>query len=205
MGIHIAPNGYQKEQAQAIRKKSNEHARAISAFPINRSQAGILYRSSYVPSMKYPLPATMLTDKQCARIQRKTDSVYLAKQWYNSKFPRAVADAVENIGGLGIQKLHTEQGICQVETYVKHVRSRTTLEKVLRILTEQYQLISGLSRSILRDTRPLPHAQYTWLSSLCKFLHSTSAEVLLEDEWVVATKWKNNQHLMDISMKDWSE
>jgi len=63
--------------------------------------------------------------------------------------PKAVIYAPSMHGGLGLKHLYTKQGVQKALQVIKHLRTRTTLGKLMQTAIKAYQIQAGLPNSIL--------------------------------------------------------
>jgi hypothetical protein len=68
--------------------------------------------------------------------------------------PQAVVFATKRKGGVGVLDLATEQGVCQTQILISHMRAKTYISTTLYILIKSYELHAGVNNSIL--LRPCP-------------------------------------------------
>ena len=75
----------------------------------------------WLPTMRYSLGTTTLSNQQLEHIQTNATGSFLTKMGFNWNFPRAVAFAPRAIGGLAFSSLPIEQGLSQLMTIMSHV------------------------------------------------------------------------------------
>jgi len=112
-------------------------------------------------------------------------------------FPRAIAYASKDRGGIGLHLCGTDQGLHKVLQLIKHTRTRTSIGQVYNIVTQHYQLMAGLSHLILQDTRPIPWSTALWYDNLHQFLHSIQGQIIIQNPWIPTQQRKNDRHIMD--------
>jgi len=116
---------------------------------------------------------------------------------YPRSFPRVVAYAPKDYGGVGLRLFGTEQGLHKILQIIKHIRTNTSIGKVYGIVIQNYQLMSGLSQPVLQDTRTLPWSNAPWIDTTRQFLHTTQSAVLLNNPWITTTRRQHDRHIMD--------
>jgi hypothetical protein len=78
LGIMKTISGCEQAQTEFLRTKSNKFAAKLSHAKLNRHLAMKAYRSMYVPSITYGLPATNLSEKDMNNIQGKATQACLS-------------------------------------------------------------------------------------------------------------------------------
>lgn len=105
------------------------------------------------------------------QIKSRATVAFLRKIGYAKTLPRAIAYGPKSRSGLGIKNMGIEQGLKKVLCYLQHQRRGCRVGQMFRIYVESYQLISGLSQSVLEDTQPLPYIEYWWIGCMHQFLY----------------------------------
>ncbi len=157
----------------------------------------MIYKQCYLPTVGYPLPATVIPPEKLNKNQRSTITTFIAKMGYPRSLPRAIAYAPKERGGIGLHLCGTDQGLHKVLQLLKHTRTQTSIGQVYHIVIQHYQLMSGLSRSVLQDTRPIPWSNALWIDTLRQFLHSIEGQINLRNPWVPIRRRINDRHIMD--------
>jgi hypothetical protein len=104
--------------------------------------------------------------------------------------------------GCGFVRWQTLQGEGQILLFVKHWRTNTIISKVLRIAISWCQWQSGLSSSILLDTKtPLPHLASRWIASLRRFLRHISASLRLSHPAVTLPERTSDIYIMEHAIR----
>ncbi len=152
------------------------------------------YKQCYLPTVGYPLLATVIPVAQLNKQQGPATTIFLTKMGYPWSFPRVVACAPKNHGGMGLWLFGTEQGLHKILQILQHIWTNTSIGKVYGIVIQSYQLMSDLSQPILQDTRTLPWSNSPWLDTTQQFLHSIQSMVLLNSPWtttnsMIDTSW----------------
>jgi len=63
LGFYIATNGSTKTMENQLWRKAVLYTKAFQSTHMNRREAGVLYRSCFLPALTYPFPATWLPPK----------------------------------------------------------------------------------------------------------------------------------------------
>jgi len=143
-----------------------------------------VYLQCYLPTLSYPLPATSIPPIKLYQIQSKATAAFLSRMGYPRMFPRAVAYASLQYGGLGFRHLGYEQGVQQTLQILKHIRTGTTTGTLYDITIQHYQLLSGFSTPILERTGMIPWSPAPWVDSIRGFLHHINGQIILSKPWM---------------------
>jgi hypothetical protein len=85
----------------------------------------------------------------------------------------------------------------QALSLMRHIRAQTTLGNQILIALGHYQLQSGLSQSVLIDTRLLPHMNIPWFDTLRQYLKNINGNIKITDLWRPTLQRTNNCFLME--------
>lgn len=77
------------------------------------------------PAVEYILTFSYTTKEELENAQTKATRSFLQAMGYNPNFPRTVAYATKEIGGIGMNRLYSDQGIKSVFQMMKHIMART--------------------------------------------------------------------------------
>ena len=198
LGHHIDPAGNLKRQRQVLTEKSTDMAIFIGSSPLSRREAWTHYFSVFLPSIGYTLPNTHFTKKELERIQAKSMSAIFAKCGYNRYTKRLILFGPLHLGGGTFRHLYTEQGIGQLQLFLRHWRSTTQCGDLLRIAYAWAQASVGTSLPFLSVVHtPLPHFESKWLASLRVFLASIDGSITVDNNPVPPIQRVHDCHLMD--------
>ena len=129
LGVQKSPSGGSRSSYLAIRSKNDIHAKLIACSPLDRVNAWTYYHSIYLPSITYPFPSTTLTYSQCEQLQRQIKQAVLPKHGFNRHTPNAVVYGPTTYAGIGLRPLYLEQGLSQIESLIKCLRSTGPAQK----------------------------------------------------------------------------
>jgi hypothetical protein len=179
VGVQIAPDGNMTSQIKDLKKKCDDMASILSTTYFNASDANQGYTTVFAPSVKYVLPVTSISHSILQTMQTRTVSSVLSRLGFNRHMPRSVVFAPKKYGGIGLLNLPTEQGICQIQLLLSHLRSRSYLHDSIIILLESFQLSAGMQDSPLSITESYTHIHSPWIQSVRGFLRSMNATIYI--------------------------
>jgi len=196
LGIYISPNGASTTMETHLWKKAVLYTKALQCTHMSRREAGVLYRSCFLPAIVYPFPATWLQEKFLDRILRLSTPTILNKMGLHRNLPRSMVFAPRAIGGVGLCNLTHEHAAQQLLILIRHLRAKTPLGHTLEMLVHTYQLWTGQRQPILEDTSPCPWIPDKWLTHLCASMNRHSIQVTY-NAWTVPALRLHDRFLMD--------
>jgi len=188
----------QTKQLEALTSKSNIITALITTSQLTRTGTTLAYHGIYIPSLKYVLPQCFFDEKHLDRAERKSLPILIAKSGYNRTTAIGLRYAPLSHAGCGFVRWSTLQGEGQIQLFLKHWRTSTTISQTLRIAIAWSQWQSGLSKSLINDTKtPLPHLESRWIKSLRKFLRKINASIHLDNPRTVPPERTKDIFIME--------
>jgi hypothetical protein len=201
LGCWKTLEGNQSQQKDVLMEKSRELGNKIAGGGVYRYEAKVAYNSNYLSSMTYPLSASYFHETELDSIQAKADRHFYPAMGYSSKFPKAVARASEEVGGVDLHGVYGEQGTISMKQVIQHIRTGSSIADDLRVHLHWAQHLAGVSKPILMHTRTIPHLEETlWLNEMRNFMHKINASINIPDLWNPGTERVHDSHLMDEAM-----
>jgi hypothetical protein len=108
-------NGDEEDHKLFLYKKSEDMGFMALNGQLNKRQARLAYRSVYLPSMIYTLPATSLNEQETNFIQQPAIQKFIRVCGYEKSFPRTAVYAPIKYGGLGLPQLYAYSSGCKIE------------------------------------------------------------------------------------------
>lgn len=199
LGHYKEPAGVQREQVRQLRKLCKENVEFLWRTPVTRHEASIFYKSSFLPSVSYPLSCSAMSIKQLESIQKSTMAIIIARCGYNRHTKREIIYGPTSLGGADFKSFYNQQGVGQVSLFLKHSRLNLVTGKLLRIALSWFQVQVGISTPILEDpTIDLPHLESVWIKSIRQFLGSIGGSICLTIPEVNSLQRVNDSTIMDI-------
>jgi len=152
LGVQFTTDGNCKEELALFHQRNTKFVNLLQQCPFPHCNIQVIYKQCYLPAVSYPLPAATMPPQRLYQLQSPATTAFLSKLGYPCTFPRAIVYAASDRGGLGFRHLGHEQGVQKCLQVIKHIRANTTIGRVYDTTIAHYQLMSGLSRSILADT-----------------------------------------------------
>jgi hypothetical protein len=108
LGCFKAIDGKESAQIKFFHDKSRQFGRKLYNASLTRKQANMAYKTIYIPSMRYGLPACSLSCKEMESIQQSTLDKFLPFMGLEHGSPRALIHGPLEMGGCEIPHLYTE-------------------------------------------------------------------------------------------------
>ena len=187
-------------RCQQVRKLSNK----VFNAPISHWDAWLIYESRYRAMIRYPLPVTMFSTKQCIQIQRPFIHAVLPKMGMNRTMPRVIVFGPKALGGLEMMDLRIEQIAIQWNTTMGHLRRLDRAGKGLHITAHDLQVELGtsvpfyeLNPDIYNYATKLTRWSYLWSCT-----HELNLKIELFNFWTPRLARANDRNIMDVAMSD---
>lgn len=191
----------QTEQLKALSQKANSLAILISTGQLTRFGSTLAYHGVYIPCLKYVLPQCFFPAHALDRAERQSLQHIIAKCGFNRHTPTQLRYAPLTYAGCGFIRWSTLQGEGQIMLFLKHWRTQTIVSRILRVALAWSQFQSGLSKSILQDTRTnLPHLEGRWIKSLRTFLGKVNATIEVDKPYVVPPERERDIYIMEYAI-----
>ncbi|KAI2503136.1 hypothetical protein MHU86_11327 [Fragilaria crotonensis] len=171
LGHFKEPAGVQKAQARQLRKLCKEHVDFLWRTPLSRYEAQTFYKTSFLPSISYPLSCSAMSTRQLESIQKATMAIIIARCGYNRHTKREIIYGPTTLGGSDFKSFYNQQGAGQIALFLRHSRSNQVTGTLLRIALSWFQVQVGISQPLLEyPTTELPHLESVWMKSIRQFL-----------------------------------
>ena len=199
LGVRLAPSGSQEAELKWLQSKAQNISTQLYCAQINRKTATIAYHSIFVPSIRYSLPCTSMTMKECDTILSKSMPSMLSIMGINRNMPKRVIYGPISHGGLGLTHFYTEQGYLQIQKATSALRKLDTGGKMLLNIINTMQLIAGIPEPLLANPhRQMHHVPHGWVKSLQIFLRTINASIQIPNAMILTLPRDNDYFLMSI-------
>ena len=198
LGCFKSPSGTQATQLKDLTHKCDRHARIVSTSALTRAEGWIYYYSKYLTGPGYPLPVCHFTQKQLQQLERKALPTIFARCGFNRNTSRTILFGPSRLNCGGFRPFSTEQGVGQLQFFVKHWSHPLDIGRLLRIAVSWAQINTGVGYPIFQNVvPPLPHFESKWLQSMRNFLRLIQGELRLDTPSVPAIQRVNDSFIMD--------
>ena len=165
---------------------------------MSRREAWTYYFACFLPSVCYPLACSFFSKRTLESIQRKSLAILIARCGFNRTTKREIIFGPLELGGANFRHLYHQQGLGQIQLFIKHWRSQTQAGKLLQIALHWFQQAVGISTPILEDvSSPLPHLESKWIKSIREFLASIQATLQLDNPGSLTLQRTHDSFIME--------
>jgi len=196
LGLYLTTDRNTKPMEAHLWNKAILYTQAFQRTSMNHREAGVLYRSCFLPALSYPLLAVWLPDQFFAKIHRLSTSTILNKMGYHRSLPRTLVFAPRALGGVGLSNLQYEMETQQVLILVRHLRANTQLGCTMEMLICQYQMWAGFQQHILTNTSPCVWIPDRWISRIRKTLDQYHIQIKY-DAWTFPPLRAHDVYVME--------
>ena len=139
-------SGSFKDEFDHRLEKSKRLAGKLRATAFDERDAWLIYQTRYRPMMRYCLPITTFTDKQCNQIQSPFICAFLNKLVMNRHTPRVVVWGPCHYGGLDIMNVAIEQFISHIFLLITSIRKGNETGQSMLLAMGMYQSTLGCKK-----------------------------------------------------------
>ena len=161
LGIWMCPDGNNRAQIEAMRKKTNEWADKVRTRFITKEEARVSIQISLRSSLKYPLPTLTLQEHECKYIMAPIVKYGLPRTGLPKSLPCAMREASLTVGGTSFPSLYHMQGCARIEALVEHIRIKSPTYYILMSLIDTLRLEAGLDHKLFSSHQ---FKEYRWLT-----------------------------------------
>jgi len=87
LGLYLTTDRNTNPMENHLWEKAVVYTRAFQRTPMTHREAGVLYKSCFLPALTYPLPATWLPDRFFTKVHQLSTLTILNKMGYHSTLP----------------------------------------------------------------------------------------------------------------------
>jgi hypothetical protein len=204
LGIRLPMDGNMKKEYQFRCNQMTEFGKKILLAPLTTRDAWLIYESRYRSKIRYPLPVTLFTEKQCINIQKPFIHALLPKLGFNRNTPRVVIYGPTSLGGMELMDLRVEQVATSWATTRGHMRR---LDRAgLGLYTTAHDLQVAIGRSLpFYELIPSEHQyvkEMTRWGYIWKNAHELGLSIEIHKFWTPKLKYLNDRNIMDVAIED---
>ena len=137
LGVYLAPDGNDDDQFTALLEKSHAWADQIRAGHLPKHLVLQSLKQSLWSSLKWPMPATCLTEDQTRRIMKPALRAALPRLGFVPTFPRDLVHAPKKYQGLAIPHLFAHQLATHIQKMILFCQSSSLTGELLRTSMQQ--------------------------------------------------------------------
>ena len=172
LGIHLCPNGNGDEQLYTLELAVKDWIEKMKAKVISRTSARLALITSIMAKIRYSTDSSTFSREECDDLQKPIYKTMLPKIGLNKHLPLAFRYAPKSLQGLELPNIYTDQGIGQLQHFLRHIGVKSQDGDMIICNLEAVQIIIGTTIPFLN----LPFIDYQnllpecWMKSLWEFL-----------------------------------
>jgi len=113
-------DGNMVQEYQILKDKATKYKKVLYCCKFTTVEAKTIYQQCYIPALVYPLMATSMDPIKIQETQDQVTALFLCNMGYSRLFPRSIAFAPTNQGGIGLHHIGYEQYIQKIIFLLKH-------------------------------------------------------------------------------------
>ena len=204
LGVRVPLDGNMKIEYKYRCNQIRDLSKKVFEAPLNQKDAWTIYESRYRAIIRYPLPVTQFSARQCNKIQQPFINAILPKMGINRHTPRVVIYGPISMGGLEMMDLRIEQVAIQWETTLGHLRRLDRAGRGLHITANDTQIEVGSSTPFFKldpdscnYVTPRTRWKYLWETTF-----GLGLEMSIYKFWTPQPINDNDRNIMDTAMQD---
>jgi hypothetical protein len=183
LGVWMAPDGNSTQLVAALKEISIDWSSKFQANSTSATVAWTALHSTISARLKYPLPATTLSEKECTSIMHPTFKVALPKAGIASNVSTACRHGPLKSGGYGAISLFHYQGTSRTAALVEHCLRKTPTGKIINVCIEDLVLEIGFFNLLWQmpfQTYKQWTSDHSWVYAICEYNHTHKINLHLE-------------------------
>eukprot|EP00980_Cylindrotheca_fusiformis_P016559 scaffold4965_cov87-Cylindrotheca_fusiformis.AAC.1 len=201
LGHYKAPAGHLPKQRAALHRAADALATMILRSFLFPAEARMVYFAIFLAKFSYVLPQCYFIPSVLRKIESKAQQTFTAKMGFSRKMSCAIRYGPPSLGGLGLVRLETIQGVGQILNFIKHWRSYSYIGSLLRCTLAWAQINAGVSAPLLMiPSLRLAHFESKFIQSLRNYLAAIDATIEVDTPpFVPPCQRENDVYLMDVA------
>jgi len=121
LGLYVTADCNMQSMEAHLWTKAQLYTMAFHRTPMTHREAGVLYRSCFLPALTYSFPALWLSDPFLEKVHRLSTLTILNKMGFYQNLLRSLVFAPRSIGGVGMCNLQSKMETQQILILVCHL------------------------------------------------------------------------------------
>ena len=144
VGVHLAPNGNEKEQLDVLKAKASTWSRQMRCSPLDAQTFWTAMNRTIIKGLEFPLAATTLSETELSTVMSPILNSVLPRSGFSQKFPRSVVYGPIAFQGLGVTNLWDFQYCRHIQDIVDQTWRDTPTGKLIVVNLEAAKLEAGV-------------------------------------------------------------
>ena len=173
LGYLISIAKPQEVQQYKLTEINSKFEQYLTENSLRHREVVELYRSIYIPSMKYTLPVSVLNKKRMEEITKKTKRLFLNRQGISNSTSLSVVYGSKKWGHLGMFDLYQEQGFMNLQSFVNIWYRTDQMGQMMRITFEEWMYHIGIGENPFQTLKwTFEYDESVWIKRIyevCKY------------------------------------
>ena len=168
----MAPNGNKDKLISELKGHASEWSSNFATSNASQLDSWTALHSTISPQLKYPLPTTSLSEKECTSIMHPVIRTALRKSGIVSTVATAARHGPLLSGGYGVLSLYHYQGSARTAALVEHCCRRTPTGIQIHLCIEDLVLEAGYFGLLWQmpfSTYSCWTSPHSWVYSICDY------------------------------------
>ena len=201
LGIWMAPDGNNKQLVSALKEISVDWSSKFQTSSTSSHVAWTALHSTISARLKYPLPASTLSQDECTSIMHPTFKVALPKSGIAANVSTDCRHGPLKSGGYGAISLFHYQGTSRTAALVEHCLRKTPTGKLINVCIEDLVLEIGYFQTLW--LMPFPTYQkwtsdHSWVYAICEYNFTNNIKLHL-DHASLSPKRTHDKPIMELA------
>jgi hypothetical protein len=201
LGVQMATTQAHLEQDKMVKSKCQNMRKLLQTTNLPPSETWYSYKAIILPTIKYGLVATTIPEPELAINQKHLVHALIPRLGLSRHTPLAVIYASNELGGIGIQDLPTEQGLAHVTFLIGCIRDNKEASRSVFALLESYIVATGLMGSPLIKTGIIPYVESPWMDTTRAFMERNQITIEIPELQVLQPLRQRDQGIMAMAME----
>jgi hypothetical protein len=187
---------------EKLKLKIDGMAVRLAGSKLLKAASRRFYDFYYLPSVRYSLPVTSISEAELRQIKTKFKVAILNKLGLPYTYPNGVTFAPRSVMGIDLTDLCLDQGIYNIKAFLDFVGTDQKAGNVMLISLCQLQVECGMRYHLLENTAPmLPYLTETcWINRLRQFCGAQGITItVLSARRPLASRGTNDVFLMTVA------
>jgi Reverse transcriptase (RNA-dependent DNA polymerase) len=197
LGTYKCMNGNESDHYKYLYKKSEKFGYQAINGQLNKRQARMAYKTTYITSMLYSLPAMSLSEADTNTLQQPGIQSFLRIGGYEKNYPRAAVYAGPKFRGLGLPQLYAVCSGIKIESILGNVNAENDTGELIKVDLNWLQLNCGMGTKVLENKNEITYMNRNWITSVQEFLNKTKSTIDIKSAWVPTKSRIGDKIIMD--------
>ena len=184
LGVWQAASGQEDTQTKVLKDKISDWGAKTKGM--TRSEATTASISTIGRTVRYPLGATAMNQKQCTEVDSTWKKHVLGKMGVVRTAPKQIVYSPIQFGGIGLHETEVDQMIDHVKMLLNHGHAQTITGKLIRNTLQQLVIELGMKGNpFSQDLTKIKYlTENTWIENTIRSCYQYQIMITATDNWL---------------------